>query len=212
VEDAVSTYAAKWHQVFNPIELDLMLARHYGDPMLALGASGYLGEAAWRMDTVYTHGAAASEPEDYIQWLANLDYAWQWLGHNVYGFIELYYNSLGKSAPYTDALNDAYIQQRLLRGDQFTLGRAYVSGQLQFEHHPLVQSQWTILVNAEDGSGFFQPQLVFDFASNWQLLAGAALYYGCEGTEYGGFPVSYGAWEFQSVPSNRLYLWLTYYF
>ena len=212
VDDAVSTYAAKWHQPFDTIEVDVMAARHYEDQILGLGASGYLGGAAWRMDTVYTHGGAAEDIVDYIQWLVNLDYAWQWLGHNVYGFVELYYNGLGKSEPYADAPADPYIQQRLQRGDQFTLGRTYVSGQLRFEHHPLVHSQWTFLLNTADASGFLQPQVIFDFASNWQLLAGAALYWGCDGSEFGGFSVSYDSMDFKIAPSDRLFLWLTYYF
>lgn len=212
VDDAVSTYAAKWHQTLSGVELDFMAARHYEDRMVGLGASGYLGGAAWRTDLVYTRGETDPDPVDYIQWLINLDYAWQWLGHNVYGFVELYYNGLGESESYADAASNAYIRQRLLRGDQFTLGRTYFSGQLQFEHHPLVHSQWTLLVNAIDGSGFLQPQVVFDFADNWQFLAGAVLYWGCDASEFGGFEVSYGDLEFKSVPSDRLYLWLTYYF
>ena len=212
VTDRSTTYAAKWHQPVADLEWDAMAARHYGDHIIGMGLTGYLGGAAWRMNSVYTFVNQDTAQNDFLQVLLNMDYAWQWFGHNVYGFGELYFNGIGKTGAYMETLSNSYVAERISRGDQFVLGQWYVAGQLQIEHHPLVHSHWTAIVNPNDPSGLIQPQVMVDVTSNWQIIAGAGFYWGGNDTEFGGFPVSEGPLNFQSSPADMVYLWLTYYF
>ena len=212
VEHDQSSYASKWHFPVASIEVDFMLARHYRDNLLGVGASGYLGGAAWRMDTIYTFLDIDEDQFGFWQFVANLDYAWQWGGKNIYGLLEFFYNEQGYTDNYDKAVSDPVISPRLLRGELFTLGSYYLAGQCQIELHPLVQSHLTTIVNLSDRSLIFQPQLIWDVSVNWQLIAGASLYAGTEDSEYGGFDVDVGLSNVKAVPNDSAFVWLSYYF
>ena len=212
VEGDTSSYAMRYHAFAGGVELSAMATRHYGDDIGGLGASGYLMDAAWRINAVYTHLAEEIEEDDFLQIVANLDYAWMWGGRNVYGLIEFYYNGLGRDDGYEKTLENEALVRRLLRGEQFTIGRYYLAGQLQIELHPLVQFHATAIVNLADPSGLLQPQVVWDVINDLQLILGAQWHWGGEGTEFGGFDVDAAGTSFNSVPNEQAYLWLTYYF
>jgi hypothetical protein len=212
VSDDQSSYASKWHFPAAGMEIDFMVARHFRDHLYGAGASGYLGGAAWRFDSLYTLLDEDEDQTGYLQIVANVDYAWGWFSKNIYGLIEYCYNGLGYTDNYSNALTDPALSDRLLRGELFTLGRHYLAGQLQIELHPLLQSHWTAIVNLSDSSLIFQPQLMWDVALNWHLIAGATLYSGQDQTEFGGFDASVGLWSFEVTPSDSLFMWITYYF
>ena len=140
---------------------------------------------------------------------ANIDYSWVWWNKNIYGFLELYHNGLGRSDP-VDAFLDQNIMDRMLRGELFTLGRNYAAALLQCELHPLFNVACTAITNLHDPSGILLPRAVWDMAQNIQLTFGAMLFLGARDTEYGGI----------AVPSTDLYLkaadnvfaWCTWYF
>jgi hypothetical protein len=212
VADDQSSYASKWHFPVAGMEIDFMAARHFSDHLIGAGATGYLSGAAWRFDSLYTFLDMDDEQVGFWQIVANMDYAWGWFGKSIYGLIEYYYNGLGYTDDYHKALADPALSNRLSRGELFTLGRHYLAGQLQIELHPLLQSHWGAIVNLVDSSLIFQPQLVWDVALNWQLIAGATIYSGGDDTEYGGYDASVGLLSFEVAPSDNVYLWLTCYF
>ncbi len=212
VQSDLSSLAAKWHTAWVGLEWDLMATRHYNDDLFGIGATGYLGGAAWRVDTIYTLLNDDLSRDDFLQIVANIDYAWQWGGKNVYGLIEFFYNGLGKVEDYDQAMADPLLSQRLDRGEMFTLGKTYLAGQLQIELHPLVQTFWTTIINLNDPSGIFQPQLVWDAATDLQLIFGTSLYWGGTGSEYGGFETDLAGTKVKVGPAESIYLWLSYYF
>jgi hypothetical protein len=212
VADDQSSYASKWNFPVAGMEIDFMAARHFSDHLIGAGATGYLSGAAWRFDSLYTFLDMDDEQVGFWQIVANMDYAWGWFGKSIYGLIEYYYNGLGYTDDYHKALADPALSNRLSRGELFTLGRHYLAGQLQIELHPLLQSHWGAIVNLVDSSLIFQPQLVWDVALNWQLIAGATIYSGGDDTEYGGYDASVGLLSFEVAPSDNVYLWLTCYF
>ena len=127
----------------------------------------------------------------------------------MYGFLEFYYNGIG-----TDSCEDLFIQPELMvrvaRGELFTIGRAYLAGHVKVELHPLVNVLLTVTGNLEDGSGAIQPRAVWDIASNLQLTAGANIYYGGKGTEYGGIEIPLTGLFY--APPDSAYLWMTFFF
>jgi hypothetical protein len=210
-EDQAS-YATKLHLPTGGLELDLMGARHYGDGVLGLGSSGYLGGALWRFNATYTHVSDGGGADDFLQAVANLDYAWMWGGKNVYGLLEVYYNQLGRAGDYEAALEDEILMERVGRGELFTLGRHYLAGQLQVELHPLAQLHTTAIVNLSDPSGLVQPQLIWDVVPDWQAIIGGQWHWGARGSEFGGFDLDGSGGGRLVAPSDQVYLWLSYYF
>ena len=146
------------------------------------------------------------------EFVANLDYAWQWGGRNTYGLIEFYYNSLGTTGDYAAAVADPTLNERLARGELFTLGRPYVAGQLQMELHPLLQAGVLTILNLSDPSMAVQPQLTWDVMTNLQLILGGRFNWGADGTEFGGFDVAIEGMPVRLAPADSQYLWMTYYF
>jgi hypothetical protein len=213
VEEDQSSYAGKFHLTgAGSLEMNFMAARHYGDDVFGLGAVGVLGGAAWRADAVYTLLTSEDADHGFLQLTANLDYAWQWGGRNFYGFMEFYYDELGRTGGYAQALNDVPLRKRLERGELFTLGKTYLAGQVEIELHPLVHAYGTAIVNLSDPSGILEPRLSWDVTANIQLIAGAGLYWGAHGTEYGGFDTTAAGQRVEVAPADQVYLWVTYNF
>ena len=207
VESDQSSAAAKLHLVRGMTEFDLMAAQHYGDQVLGAGAVGYLGNVAWRANATWTFTDGAES--GYLSLVANLDYSWTWWGKNFYGWIEFYFNGLGRD-DYTGALQDQALMERWARGEMFTLGRAYLDAQLKIELHPLLSLYCNLINNLHDPSGILQPRAVWDLSQNSQITLGANIYYGGPGSEYGGFTPT--GWSRRYVSPSSAYAWFTYFF
>ncbi len=209
-----SSFAAKAHLFVGSKELDIMAARHYEEGVAGIGLSGYIGEAAFRGDAVYSTLSNVANKTGFLNLVMNLDYSWVWGSKNFYGLIEYFHNGLGKS-DYQHALSNDEIVQRLSRGELYTLGRDYLAGQLQFELHPLFNLYLTIINNLSDPSGILQPRAVWSLSEDVTVNMGATTYYGAHDTEYGGFYLisedNAGPGLLMKSPET-LYLFLTWYF
>jgi len=209
VEKDQGSMAGKGHFAWGTTEFDLMVAKHYEDAVVGLGSAGYLRDAAWRLDVTYTFLEDDAAKEGFLAFVANMDYSWSWWRKNLYGFLEFYYTSLG-SDDYGKAFADPDILERIDRGERFTLGYAYMGGNIQIELHPLFNAYLTVIHNLKDPSGIIQPRAVWNMAQDFQITFGGSVYYGESGTEYGGFQIP--DMPFLVKTSNNLFLWLSYYF
>ncbi len=206
VEFDQASAAGKFHFAVATTEFDLMGSKHFDDIVAGIGSTGYLGDAAWRLDGTWTF---LDDGDDYLSLAANMDYSWICFEKNFYGFIEYYFNGLGKDN-YPDALLDPNITERLARGELFVLGRNYLSSHIQIELHPLFQVFFTAINNVEDPSGILQPYVTWDITQNLQLTGGLSVSYGTKGTEFGGFTLP--GTDIRSKSPDNAYLWLIYYF
>lgn len=204
-----SSLAGKLHFAWGTTEFDIMAAKHYKDAVAGIGSTGYLGNAAWRLDGVLTFLDDNRDKNGYLSLVANMDYSWVWWAKNFYGFVEFFYSGLGED-DYTDALSDPDISERLDRGELFTLGRTYVSGHIRVELHPLFNVYLTVINNLVDPSGILQPRAVWDIFEDFGITFGGNIYYGRRGTEYGGFKIP--GTNFLNKAPDSIFLWLTYYF
>ncbi|QTA90806.1 hypothetical protein [Desulfonema magnum] len=209
VEWDSSSLAGKLHFAAGTTEFDVMVARHYKDYIGGIGSTGYMGNAAWRMDATWTFLNAESGTDSFISLVANMDYSWVWWEKNFYGLIEFYYNGLGQDE-YAEAMTDLDILPRLARGEMFTLGKTYLAGEIHLELHPLFNTYLTLLTNLSDPSGVLQPRAVWDITQDIQGILGANVYYGGKDTEFGGFRMPYT--DFLEKPPNSVFLWLTWFF
>jgi hypothetical protein len=186
-----------------------MAAKHYEDRVVGIGSTGYLGDAAWRLDGTWTFLAEDSSTDGYLSLVANMDYSWVWWEKNFYGFLEFFYNGLGDDQ-YSDAYADPDISKRFSRGELFTLGRFYMGAHLNAELHPLFNAYLTVINNMNDPSGMLQPRAVWDIAQDVEMTFGGNVCYGGRGTEYGGFNIP--GTNFMSKPADNAFLWVTYFF
>ncbi len=205
----VASLAGKLHFSVGTTEFDVMGGHHYEDEVIGIGSVGYLSEAAWRFDAVYTFLNPKSDNNDYLSLVANMDYSWTWWNKNFYGFIEFYYNGLGKDDP-SEAFSDSDILERLDRGELFTLGKTYLGAFIQIELHPLVNLFLTSINNVADPSGLLQPRAVWDITQDLQLTLGGNVAYGVGQTEFGGFAIN--GTDFVTCPTDSVYMFLSCYF
>jgi hypothetical protein len=207
--DRESSFAGKYHFALGSTELDLMGARHYEDFILGIGTTRYVWDAAWRADATWTFLKNGHRKDGYLSFVTNLDYSWVWHEKNFYGFVEFYYNGLGEEDP-LDTLTDPDAVDRLSRGELFTLGRAYLTGSVQVELHPLFNVFVSVINNLEDPSGIIQPRANWDIRQDLQFTFGVNIAYGNAGTEFGGFKIP--PTDLLTTPPDTAFVWLTYYF
>jgi len=209
VEWNESSVAGKVHLAAGVTEFDILAARHYEDYVIGLGSMGYLGSAAWRADATWTF-LDGEGGDGFLNLVANMDYSWVWCQKNFYGFVEAYYNGLGERDDYAEALLDPDVFERVDRGELFTLGRAYLSGHIRMELHPLFNVSVTTINNLNDPSGILQPRVIWDVTENSQVTAGFNVAYGGHDTEFDGFEIPSTDFIFNNPDSA--FFWWTYYF
>lgn len=204
-----SSLGGKWHFALGTTEFDVMAAKSYEDYVAGLGGTGYLGDAAWRMDGTWTFLNEDSSDDGFLSLVANIDYSWVWLDKNMYGLIEFYFNGLGTD-DYGKAYSNPDILIRLIRGEMFTIGRTYLAGELRMELHPLFSVYLSVINNMADPSGVLQPRAIWDLTGDLQMTFGGSVYYGAARTEYGGFELDdTGVF---TKPANSAFFWLTCFF
>jgi len=180
-----ATTAVKYHGFVGEGEFDVLLARHYRDDVLGIGASHALGGAQWSADLVVTD----TETDTYVQLSTNLSYSWNWHGKNMSGAVEYHFNGLGQSSGQYDPQSLAGnpdLLLRLLRGESFTLGRHYLAGSVMIEMSPLWTVSPTLLANVGDPSGLLQLVTNYSLSDNMTVLGSLNIPLGSNGSEFGG--------------------------
>jgi hypothetical protein len=170
VEQDESSLSVKYHGFRGSNEYDLLLAEHYGQRVLGLGASTDLGGAVWRGDLVWTDTDSGSV----FSAVGGVSYSGVTGGHNWTGFLEYYYNGFGQSdGDYSAAglAANPELLKRLNRGELFNLGRHYLGASLTVEWTPLLNFTPNVFVNLTDPSALTQLVLTYDWKQDIQLLA-----------------------------------------
>lgn len=191
----VNTIASKYHAFVANSEFDLLLARHFDDNIIGIGALTDVGSAIWRGDATLTHTTDSriknlkEQSDDIFSLVTSLSYSWLSWGHNVSGIIEYFYNGFGqKNGNYSpaDLASNPGLVKRIVRGELFTLGRNYLATSAMIEITPLWILTPNIFINLDDSSFLTQLVSSYDLQQNWQLLASISIPAGSKGTEYGG--------------------------
>lgn len=184
-----ASLAAKYRQRVRLADVDVLLARHYGETLLGGGGGADWGGAVVRGDLM----ASATASDTVVSGIANVSYSWMWGGHNLSGYLEYFRNGFGQAnRDYSTAglsANPALLA-RLARGELYNLGRDYLAGGLTIELTPRWMLSPLGVWNLNDGSGLIQVGASFDWRQNTSLLLGATLPLGPHDTEYGGIPLT----------------------
>ena len=185
VESGQATTAIKYHGFLGEAEYDVLVAEHYGDTVVGVGAGTSVGGAVWRGDLVATRG----DGDTTVQLVTNLTYSWNWFNRNMSGAIEYFYNGFGQGSGSYDPLSIAgnpALVERVTRGELFSIGRHYVAGSVMIEMTPLWGLTPTVLANVSDPSGLFQLVSNYSLSDNMTLLGSINVPLGPKGTEFGG--------------------------
>ncbi len=185
VASSQSSLATKFHCFWGGNEYDLLLAQHYDDLVLALGASVSAAEAVWRADLVWTDTQQGS----IFSAVAGTTYSWVSGQRNWSALLEYFYNGFGQAhGQYSgsDLAARPVLVQRLARGELFNLGRHYFGASINIEMTPLLNAGPNVFVNLGDPSALVQLVLRYDWLQNVQILTVLDFPIGAGGTEYGG--------------------------
>jgi hypothetical protein len=210
LERRESALAAKMHWLQEQYELDLLLARNYGDNVLGAGYTTEIDE------NVINANLSLTDTGDDTVFSAVLNYNFSAIirDRNLSGFIEFFYNGFGLSGRQNtiqDVMDDQPLYSRLLRGELFTTGRYYLAGSILLEMTPLLQFNPTLFINLGDGSGMLQFLGSYSLAENLDLLAGFNLPAGPDGSEFGGLDTGDPDGRLLT-PANTLFARLAWYF
>ena len=190
------------------MEFDFMVAEHYEDNLAGIGYAGTIGNAVVRSDLIYTF-AGGDTKENFLNFIANIDYSWEWFKKNLYGFIEYYYSGLGVD-DYSKALTDPDLSERINRGELYGFGKNYLSSGIQIELNPLLNFNFTAIANLNDPSFLLQPGITWDAAQNIEITVSSNLTIGGKGDEYGQIQIPSST---ESVDrGSSLFLWITMFF
>ncbi len=198
--------AMKYHRTLAGNDVDVLLARHYDEPLLGVGVVRNVGGAVVRMDLALSDTASDGRVSSVV---INTDYSWVGYNRNMYGYLEYFHNGFGARAAHY-ALPPPALGARLARGELFTLGRDYLAAGVQTEISPLVNVYNGLILNLHDASGFYQLRGVYDYRQNLPLQAGINLPYGGRGSEYGGVSTVPGGAVV--APARSVYVRGAYYF
>jgi len=185
VDTDQSSLAVKYHGFFGSNEFDVLLAEHYGDALIGLGASTSLSGAVLRGDLVLSDTDSGSV----VSAVGGASYSWVSSGHNCTGLLEYYFNGFGqKGSDYSASslAGNPELVKRLARGELFNLGRHYLGASVTLEATPLLNLTPNLFINLVDPSALAQLTLNYDWKQDLQVLAALNIPIGPNGSEYGG--------------------------
>jgi hypothetical protein len=182
IDSKQGSLALKYHGSAKDIEFDILLARHFDQPLFGLGFSGDLAGAVWRLDVALTEMDDGNTTKALV---FNMERSWTVRQKNIRGFFEYFRNDLGDRRQRYNML-DPELQVRLQRGEVFTLARDYLVLGMQVEWKPRLNSFTNWIHNLNDDSNLLQIYLNFDWQQNLLLQGGVTLTHGDHGSEYGG--------------------------
>jgi len=209
LESDQSSLAVKYHTIQGATDMDVLLSRHYAQNLVAFGFASDWKGAVVRGDIVNVWTADGPASSGVI----SLNYSWMWSAYNVSGYLEYYRNGVGISnedySP-TALAGKPELQDRLSRGEIFTLGRDYLAGGLSVEFTPRWLFNPLLINNINDGSLLTQWLASFDWKQDLTMLLGANVPIGGNATEYGGIPTTTpGVYD---GGGRSAFLQLAYYF
>ena len=197
------TVAMKWHTKLSEFSLDLIVAEHISDEFAALSLSLPVAGSLLRIES----SRLCSGTTCTISSLANVDYTFSLGPTLLYVFGEFYHNGFGLDRS-TDQVPDA-LNERLARGELFTLMKNYGSVGLNITWHPLWSQSFIFLNNLEDESGLIQTAVNYEPGDATRMQFGVSAPFGDSNTEFGQRELSD---DFTSGGGATWFVSFAYYF
>ena len=200
----VSSAAFKYKYFMDFAEMDFLAARHYDENILGIGIIKSIKESMWRLDATITR---LQDESLALMLVTNVDYSWIWLDHNMYSYVEYFYNSMGKNS-YQELL-DSTVLDRVQRSEIFTVGSQYVATGLSIETSPLTSLSPSLILNLNDNSMLIPVNFTYSWKQNTTVTLGGNFVIGKRDTEFGGFQIPGGRYLSQG---QSVYFQIANYF
>ncbi|MEM9620603.1 MAG: hypothetical protein AAF993_03075, partial [Pseudomonadota bacterium] len=207
VSSAVASTAVKWHGYFGSVEFELVGARHYDEPVFGVSLRAPIGTALMRTDIVASRNLAGDWR---VSGILNADVTFALGERNAYVYAEYFHNGWGVGELTSAAELPTELQERLLRGELFNLMRNYLAVGGNYEWHPLLNQNVTLIGNLHDASVLLQMQLSYQPGDNQSIDLGWIEPLGRAGDEFGGVRVLPDA-GVTAAGASRAYLRWVYY-
>lgn len=180
--DAPDSRAIHYRTNVAATDLAVLLGEFRGDRVVGFDVVGRVGEGSLRAEVAHIR------PEngvDFTRAVTGFDYAF---ANTLTLSVEYYYNGQGST-------NEAvYDLPALQAGLIQNVARHYGGVQVLYDITPLLRSDNALIVNADDGSRFFMPRMIYSFTSNIDVALGVQLFGGHAGSEYASFSNVYFAY------------------
>lgn len=163
-------------------DVAVLLGEFRGERVVGLDVVGRVGEGGLRAEAAHTHPESGA---DFTRAVTGFDYAF---ANTLTLSVEYYYNGQGT----TD--ETAYDLLGLQTGLVQNVARHYWGVQATYDITPLLRTDNALIINADDGSRFFSPRLIYSIAENVDGAVGVQLFGGHAGSEYSAFDDAYFAY------------------
>jgi len=170
-----ATTAFRWRNNLSGFDIGLTGGHFRNDDMVGLDFAGQWHSIGLRGEWTQT-----SSPVDggYQRAVLSGDYT---APSSLSIFLELYYNGQGKSDP------ASYQFTRLFNGEIQSLAQRYLGMMVGYDFTPVLKWKNYYIHNFDDGSGFLYSRLIYSSSENEEWSAGAQMFAGNTGSEYGAF-------------------------
>ncbi|NOZ53794.1 MAG: hypothetical protein GXP08_11785 [Gammaproteobacteria bacterium] len=164
---------ARWHSNAKGFDLSFIGGRLRDEPLIGFDFAGQINSIGVRGEVTHSGRAAG---DSFMQAVAGADYTF---ANTLSVNMEVYYNGEG-------AVDKAgYDFSRLITGEVQSLARHYLGGYLGYDITPLLRFDNYLILNLDDGSIFFAPNLIYSLSDNVECTVAAQVFNGDTGTEYG---------------------------
>lgn len=170
-----SSAAARVRTNRRGFDFSAMGGRFREDRVVGFDFAGAVKQAGVRGEATYTE---AESGRDFVRAVLGGDYTFP---NTLSLAAEIYYNGEGERK------KEAYLFQRLFSGEILSLARRYVGGSVGYDITPLLRWDNDAILNLDDGSLFFSPNLVYSIIANLDWAVGLQFFMGTDGSEYGAF-------------------------
>lgn len=151
------------------------------DLVIGTGWSGDIKGGGFRGEATYFHDKdSLSDPVGQLVASISGDYTF---ANSLYLHASVIYNSKGSTGK-PGSLNPIVIRETSAK--YLTLSRINLFGQVSYQLSPLWRADFASIYNPYDGSFFVGPGASHSLSDNMEILLFGQLFYGDEGTEYGG--------------------------
>ncbi len=178
-ERSTHTIALKWQAQLREFAIELTLAEHISDDFAAVSLSLPLAGSLLRVEA----SRLCHIETCFHSGLVNMDYTISLGSTLLYVFGEFYHNGFGLNQ--ADTFVPQTLQERILRGEVFTLMKNYVSLGMNITWHPLWSQSFILLNNLADHSGLFQTTVNYEPGDASRMQFGFAAPFGDDNTEFG---------------------------
>lgn len=160
-------------------DLSIMTGEFREDKVMGLDFAGNIGDSGFRGEGVFTD---QKEGRDFSRIVLSWDYNFQ---DSLYLLLEYLYNggNLGRDA--------SHLNITAFSGEIVTRNRNFLASGIGYDLTPLARFDLYSIYDIDGGSLFFNPGIRYNILRDLDWVAGAQIFSGDEGSEYGPFPDTY---------------------